>query len=154
MKYKKEFTKEKADFENFLIEMDEQLDWLFAEATKYNFNLNLSEPCYEKLESLFDLMVQGKSKDEILKISITFARFLGENIRTLHGGKWHLFLDDENNVYFNTPVIVGHSPIKDLEFSPLFTMRAYALRRKKGTLLRAIDAQINIVSLNLEDIGE
>ena len=154
MKYKKEFTQEKADFENFLIEMDEQLDWLIKEATKYNFNLNLSEPCYEKLESLFDLMVQGKSKDEVLKLSITFARFLGENIRILYGGQWHLFLDDEKNVYFNTPVIFGHSPIKDLEFSPLFTMRAYALRKVKGTLLRAIDAQINPASLNLDDIRE
>ena len=154
MKNKIEFAKEKAEFENFLIDMDEQLDWLIKEAAKYNINLNLSEPGYNLLEDLFDLMAQDKSKEYIMRLCITFARYLGENLRILYGGKWHLFLEDKKNVYFNTPVIIGHSPIQDLEFSPLFTMRAYALRKVKGTLFRAVEAQINPTPLNLDDIRE
>lgn len=85
---------------------------------------------------------------------VLFARYLGEIVRTSYGGKWHLSIEDEKNIYFNTPVIVGHSEIKGLEFSPIFTMRSYSLKKKKGTLLRAIMAHVFPKSPNIDHLME
>jgi hypothetical protein len=99
-------------------------------------------------------MSEGKNSDFISKLIVILGRYLGESVRMKYGGKWVLPLDDNKNINFNTPVIVGHSSVADLEFSPFFTMRAYFLRRKHGTLQKAIDAQIKPHHANLSDLIE
>ena len=106
------------------------------------------------MENLFNLMSENSGKDEISSLIISFARHLGELVRTNCNGKWYLPLDNEENVNFNNPVIIGHSPIKNLEFAPISVMRAFALRRKPGTLKKAVDAQIHIKPIGLSDLGE
>ncbi|MBR8233532.1 hypothetical protein K6W26_08885 [Burkholderia sp. AU42008] len=141
-------------FDDFLMIMDDQLDWLSDEAKQHGIQLTVKLDDLPKLEKLFDLMSDGKDKDYVSGLVVAFARFLGEIVRENYGGKWELPLDDEKNVNFNTPVIVGHTPVEGLEFAPLSVMRAYALRRKQGTLQRAVSAQINPTPLDLSGLAE
>ncbi|WP_080409427.1 hypothetical protein [Burkholderia ubonensis] len=142
------------EFDNFLMTMDDQLDWLSEKAGEHGIELNVKPDDFPGLEKLFDLLSGGKDKDYVSGLVVTFARFLGEIVRENYGGKWVLPLDDEKNVNFNTPVIVGHTPIDGLEFAPLSVMRAYALRRKPGTLQRAVDAQVNPKPVDLSGLAE
>ncbi|QVN13191.1 hypothetical protein [Burkholderia sp. LAS2] len=142
------------EFDNFLMNMDDQLDWLSGKAEEHGIELDLGLDDLSKLEKLFDLLSDGKDKDYVSRLVVTFARFLGEVVRENYGGKWTLSLDDEKNINFNTPVIVGHVPIDGLEFAPLSVMRAYALRRKPGTLHRAVDAQVNPKPVDLSGLEE
>ena len=141
-------------FDEFLSLIDEQIDWLESEAAKHNIPLSLKAECCESLEKLFDVLSQGKEKAEVAGLSVAFARYLGEHVRQTHHGEWTLSLDDPKNVNFNTPVIIGHSEVPGLEFAPLAVMRAYALRRRAGTLARALDAQVNPKPLDLSDLVE
>ncbi|MBU9366511.1 hypothetical protein L0Z42_04600 [Burkholderia multivorans] len=142
------------EFDNFLMNMDDQLDWLSRKAEEHGIELDVGLDDLSKLEKLFDLLSDGKDKDYVSRLVVTFARFLGEIVRENYGGKWTLPLDDEKNINFNTPVIVGHVPIEGLEFAPLSVMRAYALRRKQGTLRRAVDAQVNPKPVDLSGLEE
>ncbi|UQO99530.1 hypothetical protein L0Z36_11520 [Burkholderia multivorans] len=142
------------EFDNFLMNMDDQLDWLSRKAEEHGIELDVGLDDLSKLETLFDLLSDGKDKDYVSRLVVTFARFLGEIVRENYGGKWTLPLDDEKNINFNTPVIVGHVPIEGLEFAPLSVMRAYALRRKQGTLRRAVDAQVNPKPVDLSGLEE
>jgi hypothetical protein len=141
-------------FDDFLAEMDDQLDWLSDEAKRQGIRLNVELDDLPKLEKLFDILSNEKNKDYVSGLVVTFARFLGEIVRENCGGKWVLPLDDDKNVNFNTPVIVGHTPIEGLEFAPISVMRAYALRRKPGTIKRAVDAQINPKPIDLSGLAE
>ena len=116
---------------------------MFDEAKKHGIELDVKSDGLQKLEELFDLLSNGKDTDHTKALIVIFARYLGETVRKSYGGKWILSLDDQKNINFNTPVIVGHTPMVGLEFAPLSVMRAYALRRKPGTLQRVVDAQIN-----------
>jgi hypothetical protein len=51
-------------------------------------------------------------------------------------------------------VIKGHSKIEGLEFAPIGVMRAYSLRKKEGTLRRAVEAQIDPKPLDLSGLVE
>jgi hypothetical protein len=107
-----------------------------------------------KLEELFSMMADGVDKDMRDRLIVYFARYLGEIVRTNYEGKWQLSLDDPKNVNFNTPVIVGHTSIEGLEFSPIGMMRAFALKRRPGMWWAAIDADINPRPLDLSDLIE
>lgn len=141
-------------FEIFLVAMDDQLEALKNEAALRGIQLDSSLADLERLEHLFDLMSEGMDKEAKASLVVSFARHLGEIVRLRFGGSWHLPLADEKNVNFNTPVIVGHTPISGLEFAPLSVMRAYALRRKPGTLRRAVEADIHIKPIDLSGLIE
>jgi hypothetical protein len=140
-------------FDNFLMVMDAQLEALSEQATKRNITFDYTLSDLERLEELFALMTKSADKEMVNDLIVTFARHLGEVVRLNIGGKWHLPLDDKKNVNYNTPVIIGHS-IKGLEFAPISVMRSFALRRKPGTLRRAVEAQIDIKPLDLSDLVE
>ncbi|MDH4557418.1 hypothetical protein E8F11_19930 [Pseudomonas sp. BN417] len=135
-------------FDEFLMLMDGQIDWLTDEAKKNNITLDNKPDTPEKLEKLFDAMSKGLSEEDKTSLIIIFGRYLGEFVRLSHGGKWVLPLDDEKSVNFNIPVITGHSKIDGLEFAPIRLMRAYALRDGEGTLRRAIENHINPQALD------
>ncbi|CAH0351036.1 hypothetical protein [Aquabacterium sp. CECT 9606] len=110
----------------------------------------------EKFEAFLMIMDDqlGALNDEAAKRDIQLDSSLGEMVRLRFGGTWHLPLNDEKNINFNAPVIVGHTPIAGLEFAPLSVMRAYALRRKPGTLRRAVEADIHIKPVDLSGLIE
>ncbi|NOU22008.1 MAG: hypothetical protein HOO93_09495 [Methyloglobulus sp.] len=141
-------------FDDFLLVMDDQLEALENDAESRGIDLDFSVSSLEKLEQLFTVMAEGVHKDIINQLIVYFARYLGEIVRTNYGGKWHLSLDDPKNVNFNTPVIVGHTSIEDLEFAPIGIMRAFAIKRRSGMLWTAINADINPSPLDLSGLVE
>lgn len=141
-----------AKFDNFLMVMDEQLDWLRDEAGKRGIELDGSIEDASRIENLFDQMTEGRDKDYVSGLTVTFARWLGEIVRGQYGASWTLPLNDKKSVHFNTPVLVGHSPVDGVEFAPTLVMRAYALRRSRGTLRRAIESQIDPKALDLSKL--
>jgi hypothetical protein len=149
-------SKEEAleDFDNFLMVMDDQLEALYEEATKRRFALDLSLDDLERLEKLFDLMADGVDNDTRASLIVSFGRHLGEVVRENYGGRWAVPLDDEKNINFNKPVIIGHTKIEGLEFAPLTVIRAYSLRKKPGTLRRAVEADVNPQMLDLSELIE
>ncbi|CAD6877434.1 hypothetical protein [Methylomonas albis] len=142
------------DFDNFLMVMDDQLEALHDEATKRGLTLDLSLDDLERLEKLFDLMSDGVDNDTRSSLIVSFGRHLGEVVRENYGGRWSVPLDDEKNINFNKPVIIGHTKIEGLEFAPLTVMRAYSLRKKSGTLRRAVEADVNPQVLDLSEFIE
>lgn len=142
------------DFDNFLMVMYDQLDAFQDLASSKGIHLDFSLDDLDRLETLFLLLTEHADKDAISSLIVTFARHLGEVVRINYGGKWVLPLEDERNINFNTPVIIGHSPIEGLEFAPLSVMRGFALRKQSGALKRAVNAQIDIKPLDLDDLLE
>jgi hypothetical protein len=134
--------------------MDDQLEALERDAERFGISLDYSMASLASLETLFDKMAVGLGKEEMDRLIVYFSRYLGEVVCRTYNGKWVLSLDDPRNVYFNTPVIVGHSSVPGLDFSPLGVMRAYSLRRQRGVLYRAIDADVNPSPLDLSDLLE
>ena len=143
-------------FDDFLIATDDQIEWLIEEAKKHKIALTNSPNTPELLEKSFDIISEELNEEDIEKLIVIFGRYLGEFIRLNYGGKWTLPLKDKKNVNFNTPVITGHSPIEGLEFAPIRVICAYALRRYKGTIRRAIDnhSHPQILDLSLEAAQE
>lgn len=129
--------------------MDDQLKWLEEEASRLNLELGISKNTPELLEALLDRMSGGMNDDNKDRLLVILGRYLGEFVRITYGGKWTLPLDDEKNINFNTPVIVGHSRFEGLEFSPIRTMRAYSLRKKPGMIRKIIHSDISPQILDL-----
>lgn len=142
------------DFDNFLMVMDDQLEALQEEARRRHLILDFSLDDLERLEKLFDLMNDGVNNDTRSSLIVSFGRHLGEVVRENYGGRWVVPLDDEKNINFNKPVIIGHTKIEGLEFAPLTVMRAYSLRKKPGTLRRAVEADVNPQTLDLSELIE
>lgn len=152
MNFVKKESEEK--FNHFLMIMDDQIEQLKQDAERHQVPIDYSVRDLDNLEKLFDLMTKDASKEDISGFVVYFARYLGELMINLHHGKWTLPLDNEKNVNFNTPVVTGHSKIEGLEFAPISTMRAYALRRKKGTLERSFNANVNPQPIDIDHLIE
>ena len=141
-------------FQQFLIIMDDQIEWLEDQAKDRGIELSMSPTSFGNLEKLFDLMSESQSEDYISRLVVTFGRYLGEIVRLNYRGKWTLPLSDDKNINFNTPVITEHSCIEGLEFAPLSVMRAYSLRRKRNLLETAVNAQIDPKPIILDHLIE
>ena len=124
------------DFEDFLMIMDDQLDWLDLEAEKFGIDLDYSIESLSELEKLFELM---SPPDDLafdsVGLAIVCARYLGEVFCRTVGGAWELCLDDPKNVYYNQPVILGWNTYGG-EFPPLSIMRSYEHTRRSGFVLK------------------
>jgi hypothetical protein len=108
----------------------------------------------ENLERLFFQVTENCSEDEKQGWIVTFARYVGEIVRETFNGKWHLSLEDPKNIYFNTPVIINHTKIENLQFSPIFAVRALSLRKKSGLLRKIVMADIKPRELNIDHLEE
>lgn len=147
-------TKAKEDFDNFLFTMDDQLEAIEAEARDRGINIELTVDSLENLESLFFALAEKSNDDERESLIVSFARYVGEIVRTTYNGRWHLPLDDPKNINYNLPVIIGHTPIPELEFSPIFALRALWLRKKRGLLRQIIMADIKPPTLDIDSLEE
>lgn len=150
--FNKDDAKEK--FDNFLFLMDEQLDAVESEAQERGIPLAVDMDSLENLEKLFFQVTEDCSVEEKQGWIVTFARYVGEIVRETFDGNWHLSLEDPKNIYFNTPVIVNHAQIENLQFSPIFAMRALSLRKKSGLLRQIIMADIKPRELNIDHLEE
>lgn len=141
-------------FDQFLMLMDGQIEWLVAQARMHGIDLDGSLPSLDRLEHLHDAMGATLSEDEHDALRVVFARYLGETVRTEFGGKWTLPLDDPKDIHFNRPVIVGHSRYPLCEFSPIHAIRAYSLRRRPGLIRSIVASSVNPQILDLSDLVE
>ncbi len=141
-------------FDQFLMLMDGQNEWLVVQARIHGIALDGSPESLDRLERLHDLMAVTLSDDERDSLRIILARYLGETVRVLHGGRWDLPLDDPRDVNFNRPVIVGHSRHPLCEFSPVHAIRAYSLRRRPGLIRSIVASSVNPQILDLSDLPE
>ena len=150
------FEKAEAEevFDNFLFIMDDQIETLELEAEKRDISLDLDMENLENLEKLFFEVTKNCTEDDKQGWIVTFARYVGEIVIASFGGKWHLSLDDPKDIYFNTPVIINHTDIDNLEFSPLFAMRALSLRKKSGLLRKIIMADIKPREVDIDYLEE
>jgi hypothetical protein len=150
--FNKDDAKEK--FDNFLFLMDDQLEAVESEAQERAIPLTVDMDSLENLEKLFFQVTKDCSEEEKQGWIVTFARYLGEIVRGTFDGKWHLSLEDPKNIFFNTPVIINHTQIENLQFSPIFTIRALSLRKKSGLLRQIIMADIKPRELNIAHLEE
>jgi hypothetical protein len=139
-----------ATFATFLREMDDRLQQLELLADEDGLYLDYNEVSLADFETLLGWLLDEArtSGGDATSIIVTGARYLGEVMRRVHGGQWHLSLDDPKSVHYNTPVIVGHNA-SGTEFAPIFLCRAFAKRRQLGLFARAIRSQIAPESLDL-----
>lgn len=141
-------------FDDFLLIMDDPIEMIEAEAKKKNICLVLDMKSLENPEELFFQVIGSCDDDGKLGWMVSFARYLGEIVITSFHGNWQLSLDDPKDIYFNTPVIVNHATFDNLQFSPIFAIRALSLRRKNGLLRQIIMADITPRELNIDHLEE
>lgn len=134
--------------------MDGQMEWLVAQAQMHGIELDCSLESLDRLEHLHDLMAATLSEDERDSLRVVFARYLGETVRLLHGGKWALPLDDPKDNHFNRPVIMGHSRYPLCEFSPIHAIRAYSVRRRPGLIRSIVASSVDPQILDISDLAE
>ncbi|WBS04786.1 hypothetical protein OU994_11155 [Pseudoduganella sp. SL102] len=137
-----DINRAKEAFDNFLFIMEDRLEAIEAEGEKHGISLEPTMDSLEKLELLFFKLSENITEDERNSLIVSFARYVGEIVRITYNGKWHLSLADPKNIYYNYPVLIGHTPIDGLAFSPIHTMRVVWLRKKQGLLRRIIMADI------------
>ncbi|WP_329859958.1 hypothetical protein [Stenotrophomonas sp. SMYL89] len=142
------------NFEQFLIIMDDQIEWLIEQGQHRGVDLDGSLESLDHLETLYNLMAATLSEDEQAALRVVFARYLGEIVRLHHGGKWTLPLDDPKDISFNMPVILGHSTCPWLEFNPIHTMRGYSLRPRPGMIRSVVAHSVAPKILDLSDLVE
>jgi len=141
-------------FEQFLIIMDDQIEWLVAQAQVRGIDLDGSLENLDRLEVLYTTMAATLPVDEQDALRVVFARYLGDVVRQRHGGKWILLLDDPKDISFNMPVVVGHSSCPWLEFNPIHAMRAYSLRPRPGMIRSIVAHSVDPQVLDLSDLME
>lgn len=144
------------NFQLFLFEMDDRIELLQRNAQMLSYSLDLSLASLEPLERYLQAAIQmpetarGMDRETLI---VTTARYLGELMRLVYGGKWQLSLSDPKNIHYNKPVIVGHTP-DETEFSPLGVARAFILKPRTGLFLRAVTAAVKPRALDLSDLIE
>jgi len=141
-------------FDDFLMIMDDQLEALERDGLQHGVNIHCNMDSLESLEQLFSKMKREIESNKINDLIVCFARYLGEIVIKSFGGHWRLHLEDEKNINYNRPVIIGHCSIPDLEFSPILLVRAYSIKEKQGMFRRAIEADIYPNPLDLSDLIE
>lgn len=140
-------------FDDFLLIMDEQLECLERDAGLEGLSLDRSMACLDRLEELY-LKMAAKPESSASGQIVYFARYLGEVVINSYGGNWKLPLGDKKNVNYDTPVVVGHSPVPDLEFAPFGVVRSFSLRKKIGLFRSAILAQVKPEPIDLTDLPQ
>ena len=144
----------KEKFDEFLMIMDDQLEALEKDAVRHGIRIDRNMESLELLEQLFSKMKTETSKDDIGRLIVYFARYLGEIVIKTFGGHWYLPLEDKKNVNYNRPIVVGHSSIADLEFAPISLARAYSIKEKTGMFRVAIEADVHPNPLDLSNLPD
>lgn len=147
-------TNDRDNFEHFLILMDDQLEAVENESNKRGFSIDLTMNSLENIEKVFLSIIEDYTEEETDGWIAAFARYIGEIVRIRFDGQWHLSSDSPKDVYYNTPVIVNHTEIEGLEFSPIFAIRALSIRKRIGLLHQIIMTDIEPVPLEIEHLRE
>jgi hypothetical protein len=135
----------------FMSIMDEQLSWLKEQASMYAVELKYNAQDFDDVEYLIDKMSEDVPAKDIQTLYVVIGRYLGEDFRRNYGGKWEVCLE-EKSPYYGFPVIADFSNVKGYVFPPIFTVKAYTIRKKKGVIKNAVNSYINPKILDLSGI--
>lgn len=141
---------EKDRFQLFLMNIDDVIDDFIEEAKLFGVALDFSESSLETLEAYYLRRESELNKNDKKKSSFieSAARYLGETLIKIYGGKWTLAIDDPKDLYYGLPVIIGHSKY-DVEFCPHQIFRMFTRKRKSGFFRQVIQNHINPIKLEL-----
>lgn len=129
-------------FQRFVFEMDDIMEVFIAFAEGKGFRFDYSILSLDELELFIDYLGGDAIEGEMLN---RCSRYVGEVFRKNLGGCWDLCLDDQKNINFRLPVINRFSDL-DLDFCPLAVVGNYIIRRKRGLLRGAVEANQDFVS--------
>ena len=139
-------------FQYWLMEMGDRLDE-FIEEMPAQLMLDYSPESLLRLEEwiLKTYPTVGDILKETEKRKLdSLARYVGQVYRKNLNGKWKLFLDDSNNVYYELPVILisGLDPI-----CPLTEVTACVDRRKGDYIYGLFQKKAKRISDGINYIG-
>lgn len=139
-------TKEEARdvFEQYLFEMDDVLDELYADVTTRVGKLDRSRSSLGTLEKYLDIVADDASSREIAVNRA--ARHLGEVFRMSVGGRWDIDLDNERSLHYGLPVVTGYSSSR-ISFCPIEIVRNYLNTGRSGLLDRAVESHLSHADL-------
>ena len=157
IKYDLEQEEDKLDI--FLLRMEDEEAAFIAEAQRQGYKLDRAH----SMDSLKDLELFIREArvnfqdplDKALDQRTNCWYYIGEVVRKNFAGNWAFSMNEENPNHWVNYVIVGHSPVKGLEFEPLGLLQSFVLRRRKpGALRRAILFDVDPVgsSTDLSDL--
>lgn len=137
---------EQEKFEQFLFEMDDVLESFVDQAGAAGYLLDYSLESLDRLEQFYlsRQMDEAQREDFIQKA----ARYLGETVRQVYGGKWQLEIDNPKHLYYGLPVLTGHAPSK-VKLCPQQTFRIFTKGKPAGFLRQVVASQVNPMPLQI-----
>jgi hypothetical protein len=129
-------AREQEKFEQFLFEMDDVLNQFVDAAAAAGFELDYSFDSLDVLERYCLARKTSNSADDSFVSAA--ARYYGEVVRKVYGGKWYLEIDNPKHLLYGLPVLVGYAPSR-VKLSPHQTIRMFAKGKPAGFLKRVID---------------
>jgi hypothetical protein len=148
-------AEEEEKFQIFLFEMSDRQEAFIGSLSK-RYTLDYTLQSLAELERYIrENQIDWNDKsDNAVSQRLDCWTYLGEVMRHNYGGSWHLSWNDENTTNHGQYVIIGHTKVLGIEFTPLRLVKAFIQRGRGGELLRAVQAQINPVQLDLSDLRE
>ncbi|MET4084202.1 hypothetical protein ABIB40_004176 [Pedobacter sp. UYP30] len=142
-------SKEKLEenFGLFMFNMSDYLEDLQTKSEQQGYNLNYSLESLEDLEDYFKKNSIDENSDDIESIACYFGEVVRKNI----GGRWDCDLEDESDLYYGKPVIIGYTTPHDLMLSPFDSVMIYILRPTKGFFISVIENDLDDQPINLDE---
>jgi len=137
----------KDKFELFMFNMSDYLDDLQSKAEQLGYNLDYTLKSLNDLEDYLTKNEVNENSDDIESIACYFGEIVRKNV----GGRWDCDLEDESDLYYGKPVIIGHTTPDDLMLSPFDSVMIYILRPTKGFFLSVIENDLNDEPINLDE---
>jgi len=140
------------------MEMDDIMEQ-FIDSMPQELNLDYSPESLLRLEEW--ILKSYPTAGDILKESEkrvldSLGRYVGQVYRKNLGGKWKLYLDDPNNVFYGLPVII--LPSEEIDpICPLSEVTASVDRRKGDYIYTLFQIRIGsqpVIALNLKKRSE
>lgn len=139
-------NEEQEKFELFLFEMDDAFEHFIDKAAASGFTLDYSIESLDRLEE-FSLSPKSSTFDQEDFIH-NAARYLGETVRRVYGGKWQLEIDNPKHLFYGLPVLTGHAP-SEVKLCPHQIFRMFTKGKPQGFLRQVVAAQIHPTELKL-----
>lgn len=129
----------KDDFQEWIFFISDKMDYFTEQfAEENNLTLDYSVESLDRLEQWI-ITRFNDSKDLISdkKLLDLIGIYIGETFRNHIGGKWHIDLENKQNVYYHMPVLTDKNYKGETNKAPL-TYATASIHRKKGNYISTI----------------
>jgi hypothetical protein len=124
-------------FNKFVFHIDDTLEKFSAIELDNGTPLDATSHSLSEFENL--ILVSNVSVENDLAIN-EYAQYLGEVVRKSYGGRWSLGDNPDSELDYNMPVISGFNDV-GFVFNPILIVRNLVIRKNRGILVRAFEAQ-------------